>query len=1430
MAEIDSLEIKITADSDKAESSLDRIIKKLESLQSIVKNNGFENISKALSSVSTQAQNINMDKIASGMDKVSKKSDTMAKRVSKNVDEVAKKNKEAADYINSALKSLQKSPLEGGIGLRDKEGVAQLKNQLQGFYDAYLKVQNATYANKKVSEESYQQFKDLGQAAKDTAREFATIKKYVDETTQAMAEYIRTRAKSGINIGDLRSEYPGMKDYMADKKRAGKGFYSTKGESFRRVIEDMNAELDLESQGKALSPDISGFQRLVEILYEAKDEYLSFNEAKRQFESDPGEHITQIGVKLMQMANSAAAARAKIDQTAQAIRELMMQGQGIPRITDNIWRAEQAFNADIGKGGIKDIPPLLESAETRVVAIRDTFQQASDRINEATERVYEFQRAIAGASQPSLRDSRNDPIDVPYRISDPDLNFNWDMIDARAKQMEELQESADGLDFAKASASVAALGIALEKLGKTLDKLGNFGIRLLGLNDAISKIKSGISKLNLFTPLKGVVEEYKEKFDTIKEHFNDFVKKFKAGVTKMSAFWKRAMRTFTFMILRKAFTQIIKDIHEATESLALFSKEMGTTFNENISNAIADFKWIGKAIVGAFEPIINYVVPVLNVLSAALVKVITLLGHFFAALTGQGYYMVAKKKVDDYADSLKKAAKEAKKSIRPFDELNLITSGNKSDTDTGLNPAADWDMKPVSDKMKKLADKIKDIARQLFEPIKKAWDRTKDYVISGFKYMTSELGKLFKSIGRDFLKVWQQEATVKIFENIFKIVGDIERVIGNLAKRFREAWDKNDKGLHILENIRDIIGIIIDHIHNVTDYMVEWSDSIDFNPLLEGVENLTNSLKRLADFLGGVFEDVMKNVVLKYIKWLAEEGSKHFLDTIAEIIDAFNFDKIRQDLVPVEEAFEKLLENIHTGVTNAIGVLGKALADWMNSENFTKFMESLAHIMQQITAERVEKVLEALGLAILQIAEAVANFVSSEGFLKFIDKIGEWIDSKSAEDLAGYVKGIIELTAAFKGLGLILPIVGKGLVALAAVKFAGNITKIANALSGANATAGGLIPGFNAAGGVEVGGGAAASGTAAGATFAAAFIAAVGAAVGGWNFGQWLDKKLNGDEGMGSFKEQMKGIKDSFTDGSWKDALDLWGQDIASAWSEIGSGIAEKWNSFWDESKRQRQGALNDLSEQLSETKENTKANWEGIKNDVTQSLQTTRQNVTQDWSAIGTEIKTKLGNIKTDVSTNFSQFKADATTKLGELKTSVQTKMSEVKTSFDTTLSNIKAKFANFSLFSFGAKIINSLLSGLRSAWQSVSTFLNNKVQEIKSKFNFNFSFGASGGGVRHYATGGFPEDGWFRASHGEMIGEFDNGQSVVANNQQIIDGIKAGVIDGMMQIMPSLAQAVGGDTNVVIEGDMSKMFRAMVKENYGANKRTFNASPLYS
>lgn len=52
-------------------------------------------------------------------------------------------------------------------------------------------------------------------------------------------------------------------------------------------------------------------------------------------------------------------------------------------------------------------------------------------------------------------------------------------------------------------------------------------------------------------------------------------------------------------------------------------------------------------------------------------------------------------------------------------------------------------------------------------------------------------------------------------------------------------------------------------------------------------------------------------------------------------------------------------------------------------------------------------------------------------------------------------------------------------------------------------------------------------------------------------------------------------------------------------------------------------------------------------------------------------------------------------------------------------------------------------------------------------------------------YANGGFPEDGLFFANHNELVGKFTNGKTAVANNAQIVEGIKAGVYEAVITAM---------------------------------------------
>lgn len=75
--------------------------------------------------------------------------------------------------------------------------------------------------------------------------------------------------------------------------------------------------------------------------------------------------------------------------------------------------------------------------------------------------------------------------------------------------------------------------------------------------------------------------------------------------------------------------------------------------------------------------------------------------------------------------------------------------------------------------------------------------------------------------------------------------------------------------------------------------------------------------------------------------------------------------------------------------------------------------------------------------------------------------------------------------------------------------------------------------------------------------------AAVGAAVIGWEIGQSLYEILTGDKIEMSFGEQMNAILESFQDGSWSDALELWGEDIWGGITALGENIGDFFSSIF---------------------------------------------------------------------------------------------------------------------------------------------------------------------------------------------------------------------------------------------------------------------------
>jgi hypothetical protein len=80
-------------------------------------------------------------------------------------------------------------------------------------------------------------------------------------------------------------------------------------------------------------------------------------------------------------------------------------------------------------------------------------------------------------------------------------------------------------------------------------------------------------------------------------------------------------------------------------------------------------------------------------------------------------------------------------------------------------------------------------------------------------------------------------------------------------------------------------------------------------------------------------------------------------------------------------------------------------------------------------------------------------------------------------------------------------------------------------------------------------------------------------------------------------------------------------------------------------------------------------------------------------------------------------------------------------------------------------------------------------------------------------FKEGGFPEDGLFFANSGEMVGQFSNGRTAVANNDQIVTGITQGVYSAMMAYNAQ-TRGQGGSGDVYLDG--TKVGRVVAKGSH--------------
>ena len=187
-------------------------------------------------------------------------------------------------------------------------------------------------------------------------------------------------------------------------------------------------------------------------------------------------------------------------------------------------------------------------------------------------------------------------------------------------------------------------------------------------------------------------------------------------------------------------------------------------------------------------------------------------------------------------------------------------------------------------------------------------------------------------------------------------------------------------------------------------------------------------------------------------------------------------------------------------------------------------------------------------------------------------------------------------------------------------------------------------------------------------------------------------------------------------------------QGLQGAWESISGffstsleNIKTTISSAWENVKSNTTAAWSTVKSGLSEA-------WTNIKSTVTTAASNVKTTVTTAWDNLKSNTSTAYSNIKSTIQTNFNTAKTAVSSAITTMKSNAitgwQNMVSNAKTQFQNIYSTAKSKMSSVTSYlkgiqwgSIGTNLVNGLLSGLKSAWDSVTSWVSGAASSLTAK-----------------------------------------------------------------------------------------------------------------
>lgn len=190
-------------------------------------------------------------------------------------------------------------------------------------------------------------------------------------------------------------------------------------------------------------------------------------------------------------------------------------------------------------------------------------------------------------------------------------------------------------------------------------------------------------------------------------------------------------------------------------------------------------------------------------------------------------------------------------------------------------------------------------------------------------------------------------------EKLKSIWSDIQKIGRNIVDRVKEGFDYMDSGTRILDTLDKFVNSFLDHIKEMSEATVKWSESINFGPLFDSFATLLEAVQPILSTLGDLIVWVYENCILPLGTYLIESLGPAIVNVIAPALTIIGavISGLKDGLEWMwNNILQPLADEIGDKIVNTLDLVSGFLDRIGNNEKFMSYMKTLGEVVGVIVA------------------------------------------------------------------------------------------------------------------------------------------------------------------------------------------------------------------------------------------------------------------------------------------------------------------------------------------------------------------------------------------------------------------------------------------------------------------------------------------------